>query len=143
MNDPDTATVQNLRRDVALQIARWLRDRRLTQVAAAHLLDIPQPTISKIANGGVAELSLELLVRIAVRAGLPLVMQTGHVAEEAGAYVSGKAAPSASEPMSRLADHARSALVESARRLTPEQRLDAMLEQSQLIGELYAAGRML
>jgi predicted XRE-type DNA-binding protein len=147
MRDSDTATVQNLRRDVALQISRHLRDRRLTQVAAARLLDIPQPTLSKIVNGRVADLSLELLVRTAVRAGLPLVMQTGHVAEESGAYVSRSAVPSASASTSasksRLADAARSALMESAGRLTPEQRLDAMLEQSQLIAELHAAGRML
>lgn len=143
MHDSDTATVLNLRRDTALQIARHLRDRRLTQVVAARLLDIPQPTLSKIVNGRIADLSLELLVRTAVRAGLPLVMQTGHVAEEAGVYVSRKADRSASASRSRLAEAARSALIESARLLTPEQRLDAMLEQSQLIGELHAAGRLL
>jgi hypothetical protein len=32
-------------------------------------------------------------------------------------------------------------LIEDARRLTPEQRLNAMLEQTQLVSELHAAGR--
>src|SRR5688500_7949336 len=83
----DVATIQALRGDLALQISRCLRRRGLSQVAAARLLDIPQPTLSKIFNGHVDELSLELLVRIAVRAGLPVVMQTGDAPEEAGAYV--------------------------------------------------------
>jgi predicted XRE-type DNA-binding protein len=137
----DVSTIQSLRRDVALQVARRLRDLQLTQVAAAQLLDIPQPTLSKIVNGRIADLSLEFLIRTAVRAGLPLIIQTGRVAEEAGAYVSrsaGSSAPRAST--SKLADAARSALTDSARRLTPEQRLNAMLEQSQLIAELHAAG---
>jgi hypothetical protein len=32
-------------------------------------------------------------------------------------------------------------LVEAARKLTPEQRLNAMLEQTQLVSELHVAGR--
>jgi predicted XRE-type DNA-binding protein len=144
MQNSDVATIQALRGDVALQIARRLRALRLTQVEAARLLDIPQPTLSKIVNGRVADLSLELLIRTAVRVGLSLVMQTGSVPAEAGAYVSCKGdSPATSGPKSRLSERARSALVESARRLTPEQRLDAMLEQTQLISELHAAGRSL
>jgi predicted XRE-type DNA-binding protein len=142
MPDPDIATIQALRRDVALQVARRVLEQRLTQIEAARLLDIPQPTLSKIVNGRVADLSLELLIRTAVRAGLPLVMQTGSVPEEAGAYVSRKATRSVTPgTKSRLAESARQDLIESAQALTPEQRLNAMLEQSQLISELYAAGR--
>ena len=142
MAAPDIATVQALRGDLALQISRCLRHRQLSQVEAARRLDIPQPTLSKIVNGRVADLSLELLIRIAVRAGLPVLMQTGEVPEEAGAYVSRKsAAPAAAPPKSQLAETAREALVEAARKLTPEQRLDAMLEQSQLVSQLHVAGR--
>ncbi len=143
MPDSDVATIQALRRDVALQIARRVLGQRLTQVEAARLLAIPQPTLSKIVNGRVADLSLELLIRTAVRAGLPLVMQTGNVPEEAGAYVSRKAAQSVTlAPKSKLAENARRALINSAQALTPEQRLDAMLEQSQFISELHATGRV-
>jgi predicted XRE-type DNA-binding protein len=143
MAAPDIATVQALRSDLALQIARCLRQRALSQVAAAKWLDMPQPTLSKIINGRVADLSLELLVRIAVRAGLPVTLQTGVVPEEAGAYVSRASGrtPLDSAPKSRLANEAREALIEAARRLTPEQRLNAMLEQSQLVSELHVAGR--
>lgn len=142
MSAPDIATVQALRSDLALQISRCLRRRQLTQVEGARLLDIPQPTLSKIVNGRVADLSLELLIRIAVRAGLPVVMQTGDAPEEAGAYVSSKeATPTAASPKSKLAESAREELIEAARKLTPEQRLNAMLEQTQLVSQLHAAGR--
>lgn len=142
MTPPDIATVQALRADLALQISRCLARRELTQIEAARLFDIPQPTLSKIVNGRVADLSLELLVRIAVRAGLPVVMQTGNAPEEAGAYVSGKdAPPSPLGSTSKLAQRARDSLIDAARKLTPEQRLNAMLEQTQLVSELHDAGR--
>jgi len=141
MYAPDIATIQALRSDVALQISRSLRLRELSQVEAARLLDIPQPTLSKIVNGRVSDLSLELLIRIAVRAGLPVVMQTGNVPEEAGAYVSRKHGPAAASSRSKVSASARDALVEASRRLTPEQRLNAMLEQTQLVSELHSAGR--
>lgn len=142
MQSSDVATVQALRADLALQISRHLARRGLTQLEAARLFDIPQPTLSKIVNGRVADLSLELLIRIAVRAGLPVVLQIGTAPEEAGAYVSGKvAAPSSASPLSKLAQSARDALIDAARKLTPEQRLNAMLEQTQLVSELHAAGQ--
>ena len=144
MSAPDIATVQALRSDLALQISRCLRNRQLTQVEASRLLDIPQPTLSKIVNGRVADLSLELLIRIAVRAGLPVVMQTGDAPEEAGAYVFRKNDTSAaSSPKSKVAESARDAMVAAARKLTPEQRLNAMLEQTQLVSELQVASRQL
>lgn len=65
--------------------------------------------------------------------------QTGVAPAEAGVYVSRGNAPSA--PGSRLARDAHDALIEAARKLTPEQRLDAMLEQCQLFGELNRAGQ--
>jgi predicted XRE-type DNA-binding protein len=138
----DIATVRALRGDLALQISRCLRRRGLSQIAAAKLLDVPQPTLSKIVNGRVDELSLELLIRIAVRAGLPVVMQTGDVPEEAGAYVLRKSATLTLSPQrSRLAERAREASIESARKLTAEQRLDAMLEQTQLVSQLHVASK--
>jgi predicted XRE-type DNA-binding protein len=142
MTAPDIATVQALRADLALQVARCLSRQQLTQVEAARQFAIPQPTLSKIMNGRVADLSLELLIRIAVRAGLPVVLQIGNAPEEAGAYLSGKApASTPSAPRSKLAQSARDSLIDAARKLTPEQRLNAMLEQSQLVTELHAAGQ--
>jgi predicted XRE-type DNA-binding protein len=139
METPDAATVQALRSDLALQIARHLQRQGLSQVAAAKALAVPQPTLSKIVNGRVSDLSLELLIRIAVRAGLPVVLQTGKEPAEAGAFVTGVATPHR-VPKSRLADEARDAVAQSARRLTPEQRLEAHLKHSELVMALHNAG---
>jgi predicted XRE-type DNA-binding protein len=137
----DTATIQALRSDVALQIARFLQKQELSQAAAAKLLDVPQPTLSKIANGRVSELSLELLLRIAVRAGLHLVLQIGSVPQEAGAFLSSTKPAVRTGTRSTLADEARDALLAGAREMTPEQRLNAHLEHSKLVTALHRAGQ--
>lgn len=137
----DVSTIQALRSDVALQIARFLQDRKLSQAAAAKLLQIPQPTVSKVVNGRVSDLSLELLIRIAVRAGLLLVLQTGAVPEEAGAFVSGSAPSARRGTRSKLADDARDELLAAARDMTPEQRLLAHVKHSQLVAKLQRAGK--
>lgn len=142
MNAPsDVSTIQALRGDVALQISRFLARQQLSQAAAAKALRIPQPTLSKIVNGRVAELSLELLIRIAVRAGLQLVLQTGAAPEEAGAFVGGGVARAPQRMRSKLADEARDAMLATARDMTPEQRLHAHLKHSELVTSLHRAGR--
>jgi transcriptional regulator with XRE-family HTH domain len=141
MPSPEVACIQGLRSDVALQIARCLRGRGLSQLAVAKRLGVPQPTLSKIMNGRVADLSLELLLRIAVRLGLPLVLQTGRVPTEAGAYLSPGFGPPTRRSGSKLANAARDSLHEGLRHLTLEQRLDAFLEHNQLVSELHEAGR--
>jgi predicted XRE-type DNA-binding protein len=137
----DDATIQALRSDVALQIARYLQRQELSQAAAAKLLRIPQPTLSKIANGRVSDLSLELLLRIAVRARLHLVLQIGAVPEEAGAFVSSTMPAARAGTRSKVADDARDALLATVRDMTPEQRLNAHLKHSELVTALHRAGR--
>lgn len=135
----DEATIRSLRRDLALQVARVARRLGDTQVAAARRLGVPQPTLSKIINGCVSDLSIEFLLRVAVRAGLPVTLQTGRDAAEAGAFVSGLAQRGRHAPVSKLAREARESLLESERRLTPGERLEAFLEHNQLLGELHQA----
>jgi predicted XRE-type DNA-binding protein len=140
MTQPDSATIQALRGDLALQIARHVERQGDSQLAAAKRLGVPQPTLSKIVNGRVTDLSLELLIRIAVRAGLPVVLQTGSEPEEAGAFVSRAREPDRTQK-SRLADEAREELAEGVWRLSPEQRLEAHLKHSELVTALHEAGR--
>ncbi len=139
METPEQATVQRLRSDMALQVARHLARLGLSQAAAARSLDIPQPTLSKIVNGRVANVSLEFLVRVAVRAGLPVVLQTGGAPEEAGAFVSAAPPRADRAARSRLAQEARASVARSARLLTPSQRAEAFLEHNQLLGALRSA----
>lgn len=140
MNHPDQATVQALRSDLALQIARHLGRDGQTQVATAKRLAIPQPTMSKIMRGQVEAVSLELMLKIAVRAGLCVVLQTGKDPAEAGVYVSGITTSNPARTKSRLAEEARHAVSESIRSLSPEKRLKAHLKHSELVTELHRAG---
>src|ERR1700677_857414 len=137
----DTRTVQALRSDLALQIARLIRCSGQTQATAAKRLAVPQPTVSHIMHGKVSQLSLELLIRIAVRAELPVVLQTGKDAEEAGAFVVGEPLLESRTLRSKLAHEARQALSEDARNLTPQQRLEAHARHSQMMVALHRAGR--
>lgn len=139
---PDLETVHALRSDVALQIARYTERLGISQLAAAKQLDVPQPTLSKIVNGHTSDLSLELLLRIAVRAGLRITLQTGHIPHEAGAFVSAGRPSSARAFPSKIAARTHASLQESLRELTPAQRLEAFVEHNQLASELQEAGRV-
>jgi predicted XRE-type DNA-binding protein len=139
MSSPDIATVLALRLDVAHQIARRIKHFGVNQLAAAKHLGIPQPTLSKVVNGRVSDLSLELLIRIAVRAGLPMTLQTGQIPDEAGAFVSGTSSRAVRASASALSDAARDSRAHTERKLTPTQRLDAFLEHNQLLAELHLA----
>lgn len=138
---PDVGTVHALRRDVALQIARYAERLGTSQLAAAKRLDVPQPTLSKIVNGHTSDLSLELLLRIAVRAGLRITLQTGLIPQEAGAFVSANPPSSARAFPSKIAARTHDSLKESLRELTPAQRLEAFVEHNQLANDLREAGR--
>jgi predicted XRE-type DNA-binding protein len=140
MTHPDQATVQALRSDLALQIARHVGRDGHTQVVTAKRLAIPQPTMSKIMRGQVEAVSLELMLKIAVRAGLSVVLQTGKDPAEAGVYVSGVTTTNPARIKSRLAEEARHAVSESTRSLAPEKRLEAHLKHSELVTELHRAG---
>jgi predicted XRE-type DNA-binding protein len=135
----EVVTVQALRSDMALQITRCVQTLGVNQLAAAKHLGLPQPTLSKIMNGRVSDLSLELLIRIAVRARLPVTLQTGREPEEAGVFVSRK--PVSLRSNSKLARDVRESMSRSARRLTPTERVEAFLEHSQLMAALHSAGR--
>ena len=143
MAPADSAIIQRLRSDVALQLARYAHRVGIPQVAAAKQLGLPQPTLSKIINGRVSDLSLELLIRVAVRAGLPITLQTGLVLQEAGAFSSPTRSRLSRASKSKLGDASRRSLIQSeSSRLTPSQRLEAFLEHSQLVCALREAGRL-
>jgi predicted XRE-type DNA-binding protein len=135
------ATIQSLRKDIALQVSKCVRRSGETQVVIARRLGIPQPTLSKIANGRVHDLSIELLLRVAIHSGLVLTLQTGRDAKEAGAFTSGLLRGKNRANKSKLANEARKSLGASGKILTAGERLEAFLQHSQLIAELHQAGR--
>ena len=137
---PDTLTIHALRSDMALQLARFVQRAGASQSAVAKSLGIPQPTLSKIIRGQVESLSLELLIRIAVRAGLPFVLQTGKEPAEAGVFVAGEYSTARSN-RSAVNEGTRAELAAAIRRLTPEQRLEALATHSKALLELRDAGK--
>jgi predicted XRE-type DNA-binding protein len=139
---PEITTIQALRGDVARQLARYANRVGVSQVIAAKQLRLPQPTLSKIINGHVSDISLELLIRVAVRAGLPMTLQTGQVPQEAGAFRSIAHSRSTKVFRSKLGDAAHQSLILSEAGLTPSQRLEAFFEHNQLLGALHQAGRI-
>lgn len=137
----DVRTIRALREGLALQIARHVARSGRTQADAAARLGLPQPTLSRIANGRVETLSLELLLRATVRAGLPVVLQTGRDPVEAGVYVTGPPAGERRQP-SPVGDAARRGAADALTDLSPEQRLEAQLKHSRLLAELRNAAHV-
>jgi predicted XRE-type DNA-binding protein len=137
----EDAAIVNLRRDLALQLSRAVKQLGVTQSVAAARLNLPQPTLSKIISGQTDNLSIELLIRVAVRAGLSLTLLTGDVPDEAGAFVTNRNARLSAAGTSRLADEARHSIEASNRGLSPSQRVEAFLEHNQLLAVLHQAGR--
>ena len=59
-----------MRAELGSALELWLSGARLTQTAAAALLGTTQARVSEIKHGKTAHFSLDLLVRLAARAGL-------------------------------------------------------------------------
>ncbi|MDQ2987874.1 MAG: XRE family transcriptional regulator [Pseudomonadota bacterium] len=60
----------DMRRALTEALEAWLRQSGLTQTAAAALLGTTQARVSEIKHGKTAQFSLDLLVRLAARAGM-------------------------------------------------------------------------
>ena len=56
-------------------LERWLADSRTTQIEAAKTLGVTQARVSDIKRGKINQFSLDLLVRLAARAGLQPKLQ--------------------------------------------------------------------
>lgn len=59
-----------MREMIGVSLEAWLARSRLTQTAAAAILGTTQARVSEIKHGKTAHFSLDLLVRLAARAGL-------------------------------------------------------------------------
>ena len=72
---PPEAAVMLLRAQLAEALRVWMERDKLTQARAAKLLKIGQPRVSEIARGKVELLSLDYLVRLCAKAGIPVAMR--------------------------------------------------------------------
>jgi predicted XRE-type DNA-binding protein len=68
--EPDQAAEMEMRSTLMIGLTNWLEQVGSTQTAAAKTLGITQARVSDIKHGKIDRFSLDLLVRLASRAGL-------------------------------------------------------------------------
>ena len=69
------AAVMLLRAELAEALRVWLEREGLTQAQAARRLKVRQPRVSEIARGKVELLSLDYLVGLCAKAGIPVAVR--------------------------------------------------------------------
>jgi len=67
---PDEAAELEIRAVLLSGLNNWLHNSGMTQMAAAQVLGITQARVSDIKHGKISGFSLDLLVKLAYRAGL-------------------------------------------------------------------------
>lgn len=77
---PEEAAALHIRAHLAARLEHHIEQKGWNQTAAARALKVPQPTISKIINGNIERLSIEFLIKLMVRAGLPIGIAGGRIA---------------------------------------------------------------
>jgi predicted XRE-type DNA-binding protein len=65
----EEAVALAMRVDLAVEIEKFVRRKKLTQTRAAKYFGIPQPKISKILRGKIDEFSIDYLVKIVAKTG--------------------------------------------------------------------------
>ena len=73
----EEAVTLHIRAQLAASLEHYIGRKGWSQTEAARALKVPQPTISKVMNGNVAKLSIEFLIKLMVRAGLPVGITGG------------------------------------------------------------------
>ncbi|MGH8291236.1 MAG: helix-turn-helix domain-containing protein [Steroidobacteraceae bacterium] len=73
----EEATALHIRSQLAALLEQHIERKGWSQTAAARALKIPQPTVSKIINGKIEKLSIEFLIKLMIRAGLPVEVSAG------------------------------------------------------------------
>jgi predicted XRE-type DNA-binding protein len=76
----DEAAELEIRSTLLMGLANWLRDCGMTQTEAAAMLGVTQARISDIKNGKINQFSVDMLVKLASRAGLHPRIQLDEIA---------------------------------------------------------------
>ncbi len=66
----EKAAVLEMRARLLMRLERWLEKSRMTQAEAAKVLGVTQARVLDLKRGKINRFSMDLLVRLAVRAGL-------------------------------------------------------------------------
>ena len=65
----EEAVALAMRVDLALEIEKFIKRKRMTQTKAAEFFNVPQPKISKIMSSKLNGFSIDYLVKMAAKAG--------------------------------------------------------------------------
>ena len=65
-----------IRADLMIELSKLIKDRALTQAAAASLFGVSQPRISDLMNGKIERFSIDTLVAMLGRAGIGIKFTT-------------------------------------------------------------------
>jgi len=74
-DDPEMAQNLKLRSSLMLALKRYIQREGLTQTEAARLFGVTQPRISNLIHGKINAFGLDLLVKMAVAAGLRVTLR--------------------------------------------------------------------
>ena len=67
---PEKAAEMQMRAQLLMGLERWLEKSHMTQAEAAKVLGVTQARVSDVKRGKIDRFSMDLLVRLAARAGL-------------------------------------------------------------------------
>ena len=67
--EPDEAANLQLRSDLMIQLRKRLTALGVTQLQAAHLLDVSQPRVSDLMRGRIDRFSVDMLIKLLGKAG--------------------------------------------------------------------------
>jgi predicted XRE-type DNA-binding protein len=67
---PEKAAEMEMRAQLLMGLEHWLEKSRMTQAEAAKVLGVTQARVSDLKRGKIDRFSMDLLVRLAARAGL-------------------------------------------------------------------------
>ena len=76
---PEKAAEMEMRAQLLIGLEQWLEKSRMTQAEAAKVLGVTQARVSDLKRGKIDRFSMDLLVRLAARAGLKPKAETRRV----------------------------------------------------------------
>ncbi|HLA26833.1 MAG TPA: helix-turn-helix transcriptional regulator [Syntrophales bacterium] len=72
---PDEAAILQIRADLMADLRKFIKAKRLTQAKAAKILGVSQSRVSDLIRGKWERFSLEMLIILAMRAGMHVTLK--------------------------------------------------------------------
>ena len=77
---PDEARNLKLRSELMMAVTDLVEERGLTQTQAAELMGTTQPRISDLMRGRISQFTIDSLVNMLTKAGVPVTLEVGEPA---------------------------------------------------------------